>query len=200
MTGIMELFCPTEKQRIPSTGTEVFLQQAAHTVWTLLQATRNLELQDAVIATRPLIGLGPGLTPSGDDFLTGYMAGLWCTSAGKLPRMWFLNALAFELSEAAWKTNPISRASLQSAAKGHVSEPISRLAQQLRDSNDTNDVHAATQAALQVGHTSGSVGVLGLLLGCLVWRHFLPYLHCDDLLQSRVWLETRLEQIGAAPL
>lgn len=170
LAEVMKLFCPTESRRSPSAVAKVLLPQAARTVLALLHATRNLQRQDTVIAARPLIGLGPGLTPSGDDFLVGYLAGLWCTARGKLPRMQFLNDLTVELSEAASATNPISRAPLQSVANGHVSESISTLAQRLHDSNNADGVRTATQAALRVGRTSGSAGVLGLLLGCTVWQ------------------------------
>ncbi len=123
---------------------------------------------------RPLIGLGPGLTPSGDDFLVGYVAGLWSTIGNSASRMRFLTTLGAELSKAAQNTNEISCAYLRSAIEGHVSEPIATLAQQLKQTHHMGSVRAATQAALQIGHTSGAGGVLGLLLGCLPWQRLVP--------------------------
>ena len=173
LSGITEGFSPSEG---PPALSEVLLQQSAHAVPALLQATRDFQVEDAGTSIRLLIGLGPGLTPSGDDFLVGYLAGLWCTAGNSPSRTQFLAALDAEISETARSTNEISRAYLRSAAKGHVSEPIAKLAQQLNQANNIGNVRGATQAALQVGHTSGADGVLGLLLGCLAWQSLAPHL------------------------
>jgi hypothetical protein len=97
--------------------------------------------------------------------------------------MRFLTALGSELSEVSQNTNKISSTFLRSSAKGHVSEPIAKLAQQLNQANDMSSLRATTQTALQVGHTSGSDGVLGMLLGCLVWQGLPPHLILSDLLR-----------------
>lgn len=165
---------------------ETLLRQGAYTIPSLLQATCRLRLRDVMSCIRSLIGLGYGLTPSGDDFLVGYMAGLWCTARANPSRMEFLTALGSELSEVSQNTNEISRAYLRSAAKGHVSEPIAKLAQQLNQANDMSSLRATTQTALRVGHTSGSDGVLGMLLGCLVWQGLPPHLLLSDLLRLPV--------------
>jgi len=174
---------------------EILLQQGVDTIPSLLQATCRLQLQEAMISVRALIGLGHGLTPSGDDFLVGYMAGLWCTARANPSRMRFLTALGSELSEVSRNTNEISYAYLRSAAKGHVSETLTKLAQQLNEAhNQANNmssvrmsrVRATTQAALQVGHTSGSDGALGMLLGCLAWQDLPPHLIVSDLLPLSV--------------
>jgi hypothetical protein len=162
----------------PSADSKVLLEQSDGAVPALLQATRDLQFENVKTSVRRLIGLGPGLTPSGDDFLVGYVAGLWCTASNHPSRMQFLAAFNSELSETARNTNEISFVYLRSAAKGHVSEPIATLAQHLKQSSDVSSVRAATQAALQVGHTSGSAGVLGLLLGCIPWQH--PSLSIPD--------------------
>lgn len=154
---------------------EVFLPPSARAVPALLQATRDFQPEDAKASIRPLIGLGPGLTPSGDDFLVGYLAGLWSTADNSAARMQFLAGLDVEISEAARHTNEISCAYLRSAAKGYVSEPIAKLAQQIREANNTRCVRVATQTALQVGHSSGVDGVLGLLSGCLAWQSSAPH-------------------------
>jgi hypothetical protein len=142
-----------------------------------------LQFEDAKTSIRRLIGLGPGLTPSGDDFLVGYLAGLWCTAGNNPSRTQLLAALNSELDETARNTNEISCGYLRSATKGHVSEPLATLAQHLTQAIDMSSVRAATQAALQVGHTSGSAGVLGLLLGCITWHHP-AHLISNDLLHS----------------
>ena len=170
LSRIMEDSSLPEGLPATSAASGVLLQHSAYAIPSLLRATRNLQLDDAMTSIKPIIGLGPGLTPSGDDFLVGYFAGLWCTAGSNPSRMRFLSALGSELSHAAQNTNEISGAYLQSAANGYVSEPIATLALQLKHANNTSSVKAATQTALQVGHTSGSDGVMGLLLGCTAWR------------------------------
>lgn len=169
-----------------SAVSEILLQQSASTISLLLQATCRLRLREAIISMRSLIGLGYGLTPSGDDFLVGYLTGLWCTAGANPSRMRFLQALGSELSEASRNTNEISGAYLRSAAKGHVSEPMAKLAQQLSRADTMSSVRAVTQTALQVGHTSGSDGLLGMLLGCLAWQSLPPHLIFSDLLRVPV--------------
>jgi len=188
-SGISEnlgTFFLSERRPATPAVSEILLQQGAHTIPSLLQATSRLQLGDAMISAKPLIGLGYGLTPSGDDFLVGYMAGLWCTAGANPSRMQFLMALGSELSQVSQHTNEISCTYLRSAAKGHVSEALAKLAQQLNQANDMSSVRAATQAALQVGHTSGSDGVLGLLLGCLAWQGLPLHLIFSDLLRLSV--------------
>ena len=63
---------------------------------------------------RPLLGLGPGLTPTGDDILVGFLLGLHAAGAG-----WAAEGLWREIRhEAASATHPISLAFLASAARG----------------------------------------------------------------------------------
>lgn len=172
-SGLSSIVAPlrhSDEQSISSATSKVLRQQATHTIPALLRATRDFQLHNALTSVRPLIGLGPGLTPSGDDFLVGYLAGLWCTAGNDPSRIRFLTVLGSELSEAARNTNDVSYAYLRSATKGHVSEPIAKLAQQLKQPNNMSSVRAAAQTALQIGHTSGGDGVLGLLLGCIAWQ------------------------------
>lgn len=139
------------------------------TVSALLETTAALQSEAAGAASAPLIGLGPGLTPAGDDFLVGYLAGLWSTAGTDTARLRFLASMGRGLSAAASQTNVISHAYIQSAVRGSASESIARVAQQLDRADDIGSVRAATQAALQIGHSSGTNGVAGLLFGCAVW-------------------------------
>ena len=175
LSEILEVLSPSKKPSSPQAAAEDLLQPSRHPVPALLQATRDFQLEEAGVSINTLIGLGPGLTPSGDDFLVGFLAGLWCTAGADPSRMRFLSALGAELSEASRNTNEISGAYLRSATKGQVSELIATLAMQLHQANNMSNVRTAMQAALQVGHTSGTDGVLGLLLGCLAWQRLTPH-------------------------
>ncbi len=135
----------------------------------LLVATRDVQVSRVVIAIKPMIGLGPGLTPSGDDFIVGYLAGLWSTLGDDPTRLQFISSLERSLTEALTDTNPISRGHIKSAFHGHFSEPVSAVAQHVVRAGRLDGIQAVTRAALRVGHTSGADGLLGLLLGLMVW-------------------------------
>ncbi|HLF28250.1 MAG TPA: DUF2877 domain-containing protein [Anaerolineae bacterium] len=134
----------------------------------LLDATRRLDRASACVAAERLIGLGPGLTPSGDDFLVGYLAGLWSTARRDSPRYSFLVTLGAEIANRAGRTNAISRAYLRHAAQGCVSRAIATLASAIGAGEDSASVQQAAYAALRVGHTSGAACVAGLLSGLCV--------------------------------
>jgi len=96
---------------------------------------------------RDLIGLGPGLTPSGDDFLIGALA--------------LLDALAQRRAYVALSralvhiprglTSPLSHCFLRTAAAGHVGENLHRAISAIISGH----VDAAIAAIRNVGHGSG---------------------------------------------
>jgi hypothetical protein len=134
----------------------------------VLEATAKLDEAGTESLGR-LVGLGPGLTPSGDDVLTGYLAGLWCTVRGKPERGAFLRAAAELVSRDSVRTNDIARTYLCLAAAGQVSSRLVDLAAAICKGDDAKRAWAATAAAMQVGHTSGMESVRGLLLGLAAW-------------------------------
>jgi hypothetical protein len=98
-------------------------------------------------AVAGLIGLGPGLTPSGDDFLMGALALL-----GALKKTETHAALAQPVADAAPAlTSPLSACFLRAAAAGHVGESLYDAVASVLSGN----VDAAVAAAHRIGHTSG---------------------------------------------
>ena len=104
-------------------------------------------------ACRVLCGLGPGLTPSGDDGLCGWMLALYVTGH---PRA--------SLRRKATATHRISRAFLSASARGHASESWHRLVVSLQGPS----WEPAAFAVLATGGTSGADTLTGFLLG--LWR------------------------------
>jgi len=102
----------------------------------------------AAVAVSPLIGFGPGLTPSGDDFLSGALALLDALE----PLGERKAALARAIAHAAPAlTSPLSACLLTAAAAGHVGERLHDLVSRLI----AGDVEAAIVAARTIGHSSG---------------------------------------------
>ena len=134
----------------------------------LSAATCCLDAAAAQPALFRLIGLGEGRTPAGDDFLVGYIAGLWACGAGMASRAAFVPDLGRRLRAGLPQTNRVSRVYLEAAADGQVSERLFSLAAGIAV-GDGGAAGRAVSAALAVGHSSGAAGVLGLLRGCAAW-------------------------------
>ena len=135
------------------------------------------EIDDGVLG---LIGIGPGLTPSGDDLLAGFIIGLIATldcrdraSEGHQiePRARQGSRAVIEplarsiMRHAAGGTTQISGALLSHAVKGVGSDAVHRLLQAILQGVDAPE---PTRAALEMatpGHTSGWDCLAGILLG-----------------------------------
>jgi hypothetical protein len=98
-------------------------------------------------AVRDLIGLGPGLTPAGDDLLAGALAALDAFEEAEAR-----GALAHAIMSALpGRTSPLSACLLRAAGAGHVGERLHKAVSALL----VGDVEAAIEAADSIGHTSG---------------------------------------------
>jgi hypothetical protein len=136
----------------------------------LFEATQRYELTSSVSPARALIGLGAGLTPSGDDLLVGYLAGLWCSVSGMSERAQFVSSLGKAIIQLSQQTTDISRAYLFHASQGGVSSRLADLAEAICHGENSDRLVAITESAMQVGHTSGMDAVSGLLFGLVAWH------------------------------
>jgi hypothetical protein len=136
----------------------------------LMQAGQRSDIHGVEEATRGLAGLGPGLTPSGDDTLCGFAAVMallspYLTRDG-LSLRWVAEVIA---STARSRTTKLSVTLLGHAARGEVAEHIGDvlLALALPIEGHENVLRAAKRL-LAFGATSGSDTLLGILLGLRV--------------------------------
>jgi hypothetical protein len=107
-------------------------------------------------AARALLGLGPGLTPSGDDCLVGWLAGMWTAGVDGRDLM---TVIGRELPAlAAARTGRLSQAFLEAAVTGQAGEPLHRFA--------VAPTQARLADLLALGATSGADLLAGYLLGC----------------------------------
>ena len=125
----------------------------------LLHAARQVEdMAGLREAAARLAGLGPGLTPAGDDVLLGFMAREWIqypTSRNHSQNRALASAWA-----ASGKTTRISRAWLDHAAAGRFAEPW----HDLRTAMAAADEEALCRAMARIagiGATSGRLALLG---------------------------------------
>ena len=146
----------------------------------LLDAARAMDIEAAIRAARQLVGAGPGLTPSGDDFLAGFLVGARQT-AKNAPQVAFLGSLGQDLSAQHGKSGDIACAYLAHAAAGRAGRPLTKLARAITDGADVRATRTATHDAMRMGHSSGSDGSFGLLCGLAAWRPELAAIIAADL-------------------
>lgn len=97
------------------------------------------------------VGLGQGLTPSGDDMLLGTLTALHMYD----PQLVML--LGEELLPLVTRTNDISRSYLELAVQGYAATPVIRAAEHLDGNLETVEI------LLSVGHSSGCDILEGIL-------------------------------------
>ncbi len=146
--------------------------RAQRTVPRLLDAARTYDIDGATSAAARLVGAGPGLTPSGDDFLAGFLVGMR-QAAQSEAQLAFAGALGCELAMLYSDSGDISRAYLAHAAAGRAARPLATLARSITDGADDSAIKAATVAALHIGHSSGADATFGLLCGLAAWHEAL---------------------------
>lgn len=107
----------------------------------------------AVDAAVALLGLGGGLTPSGDDFVGGalFVRAALATGTGRLP---WRRAAGAVVAAAPVQTHPISVALLADLAEGRGWAPLHDLVAALAAA-DARSAEAAARALVGLGHTSG---------------------------------------------
>ncbi len=127
----------------------------------LLEALAQQRATDACRHAISMLGLGPGLTPSGDDFLVGLLAVL---NLADSPCEGWLDRGAPVLLHARHATNAISLAALTAAADGRVRESIAALIEALLHGTPTR-LAEPLHAVLAIGATSGADIVAGILAG-----------------------------------
>ena len=116
---------------------------------------------------RGLIGLGPGLTPSGDDLLAGVLLGLSVAEPGRPTADSPANALGdIVLRQIVAGTNRVSASMLRQAASGLGSEASHHFILTLLEREDEDDqALGAARQLTATGHTSGWDTLAGILLG-----------------------------------
>jgi hypothetical protein len=118
---------------------------------------------------RELIGLGPGLTPSGDDFLGGlFFAAHSLKRAYPNDFYWGDEVVRNLIEWARTQTNAISHAVLNDLALGHGPEPLHEVVRLLLAGPDLEHPMPAVTRLLGIGHTSGWDVLAGMLTGMLM--------------------------------
>jgi len=127
----------------------------------LQEALLHHQVSDACRHAAGLIGLGPGLTPSGDDFLVGLLSTFHMeNSPGRI-----YQGFGEEIVDIARTlTNEISYMALKQASKGRVRESITRLLHTITCGKQ-EELILSLDKVLTIGSSSGTDIVYGMISG-----------------------------------
>ncbi|MEW9549337.1 DUF2877 domain-containing protein [Nonomuraea sp. NPDC050783] len=140
---------------LPGNGVIAALAAACGRGWLLGMAT----------AAEQLVGLGPGLTPSGDDVLAGLLVTLRHLGAatGTGRAVWLAGWLAATVTfDARTRTTPLSATLLHCAARGEASPEVLAV---LRGVAGHQALEPALRRLRHLGHTSGADLAQGVAIG-----------------------------------
>jgi len=116
-----------------------------------------------------LVGLGEGLTPSGDDFLGGLFFARSLLACA-YPNLEYLQNSDLEgwIESIRPRTNLISYVLLKDNNSGHALEPLNRFGIAVLTDHMTEDVILAISDLIKVGHSTGWSLLAGFLMGMLL--------------------------------
>jgi len=133
------------------------------------RACRDGNLPHALQVGRELVGLGPGLTPSGDDFLGALLFVAWHLHVAYPETFeWEQQAVGDWLDWAHPRTNSISYAILRNHANGKGAEPLHNLVTALFQGKALDEMTAHVRVLLAIGSTSGWNMLVGAMTGLLL--------------------------------
>lgn len=148
-----------------------FSRSALPRITILLKAVKSGNFDDVRKNAENLVGLGLGLTPSADDMLAGFMAGLqWASSSLGVneKRVHMVNSSIVACAE---KTTLLSQQVLKHAAVGEVNETVENFLKAIL-TGKADEVKESAGNVLLIGETSGTDTMLGLLLGLSIALEF----------------------------
>jgi hypothetical protein len=150
-----------------------FSDQVLRVAWPAVQtvslASACQDLGAILARASDLVGLGNGLTPSGDDFLGGLFFGLQAlnrlfpTEVG-----WDPERVQDTLARITGLTNLISSTILNDLAAGQGPKPLHDLVHLLVTPASPESILVAARALVSIGHSTGWDLLTGLLAG-LLW-------------------------------
>jgi len=154
---------------LPSLSPGSRMQQGRDRIRDLAQDCLRQDLSSVMRKGREMMGLGPGLTPSGDDFLGGlFFAAHWLHRT--FPTAFPAAAETAELLEwAKNQTHPIGYAIFQDLVLGHGPEPLHELVRTLfQEREDSFSPVSAALRLTRIGHSSGWDMLAGFVTGMLM--------------------------------
>lgn len=139
----------------------------------IVESTLKGDISAAVANGIDIIGIGPGLTPSGDDFLIGFISVLFTIE----PNRKIIKSLREEflagISNSVNKTTFLSKEFLLYSLKGEFCEIFHNFYISLKN-NKTDEIINSTVKIIRLGHSSGSDTLSGIITGLTLMNLIFP--------------------------
>ena len=130
----------------------------------LAQACADNDANAFIVAATRLLGVGGGLTPSGDDFVGGALFARRFVSGGSAASLRWQAAGTEILASAKTRTHAISHALLSDLALGASYAPLHLLSNALQQA-DADTAQLAMRDLVSIGHSSGWDMLAGFIAG-----------------------------------
>jgi len=166
MTEPQQLLEKIPYRAISGASRDTFIRTTCEASHDLLVSIRSLDFQGVSKASSRLIGLGPGLTPSGDDVLAGFMAaGIFFSLAheGLRPAVQRINS--WIISKVPGRTTTHSQILLNDASRGEIVRPLGQLLQGILCGDEVLSLISLTRQVMALGESSGKDTLVGVLIG-----------------------------------
>lgn len=145
--------------------TNLFLNRSFETLKNI-QVRKNNSNGFIIHGISSLVGLGPGFTPSGDDFLTGALLGEKIVSYLSRDRssgaLYKLVIEKKEIHASLNKTSTQGKTLLWQALRGHFPAYLLNMTQEIANSKDEEEIYESVARAINHGETSGTDSAVGI--------------------------------------
>lgn len=149
--------------RIEVDGLNDISRKALPHLQQLIEGVRRSDAGMVKEAVGKLIGLGPGLTPSADDFLSGLIGALVWFSNTFSKNIDCVGVLKEEILAQGGKTNLLSRQLLEHAARGENNARVEKLLISIFAGADS-EIKPQLERVMEIGETSGIDMTVGILV------------------------------------
>lgn len=176
--NLLSLYSNTAQQILQQTNTagltqilkgssdDLILSSCQKYLYEVQSLYHNKDMYNAAHKLAKFIGLGIGLTPSGDDFLCGFLA---VFQRINLTKNVFYQTLTEQIQQNLDKTNLISARFLECALMQQFSSTVLAFLN-LNESKSINLSHIQTQFE-KIGHSSGMDTLFGIYYACELLKH-----------------------------
>ena len=153
-------------EAISEVDRDPFVRAMSQAANLLFVSISTLDFENVRRASSQLIGLGPGLTPTGDDVLAGVMAaGIYFSLAYEFlrPEVERINSTVISLVPG--RTTTYAQVLLSDASRGEVVRPLSQLLRRIVCDNQAASVVSLARQVMVIGDSSGKDTFAGTLIG-----------------------------------
>ncbi len=150
---------------------DAFIQTAQEYIPDIIQACISQDFQQLCTLSKNIIGLGAGLTPSGDDFVGGMLFAFNQFNRIYPQSLTEIDNFKKNLSELMEQTNLISATLLKDLAEGQTIELLHLFMNSILNKRPPTDMNIHLNQITKIGHSTGWDLLSGLFTGLLAIKN-----------------------------